>query len=207
MYYQSKIIISKNNDINHLKKLAGLTDNNYEEIVLSSDSFKIGIEEVQNAIQKLSKKNEQVLLFIIQNSQDLTTEAQNSLLKIVEEPNKNIQILFHTINLDKLLITIISRCGTIYDKFQAVESDDIDHEFKNFINLNYKEKRNTIEKFLKEDHNKNEIKKCILVILNQLAKSPKFINKIEDLEKAYKAVDLNVSSKLIFDFIILSFED
>lgn len=50
---------------------------------------------------------------VIYNSQNLTTEAQNSLLKILEEPPESTLIILAAPNENLLLPTIISRCEIV----------------------------------------------------------------------------------------------
>lgn len=52
-------------------------------------------------------------IFIIQNVDLSTDEAQNKLLKSLEEPQKNVFYILTTTNLDKVLPTIRSRCNKI----------------------------------------------------------------------------------------------
>ena len=49
-------------------------------------------------------------VFIINDSDKMTEEAQNSLLKTLEEPPEYIMIILITANENKLLNTIKSRC-------------------------------------------------------------------------------------------------
>ena len=49
-------------------------------------------------------------IFIIDNFDRSTLEAQNKLLKVLEEPNKNMYYLLSTSNLEAVLPTIKSRC-------------------------------------------------------------------------------------------------
>lgn len=75
----------------------------------------IGIAEVRNLQKKLSLKpfqeNEKVAL--ISEAQNLTTEAQNALLKTLEEPNPTTKIFLTAPDGYWLLPTIVSRCEII----------------------------------------------------------------------------------------------
>ncbi|HDL19024.1 MAG TPA: DNA polymerase III subunit delta' [Bacteroidetes bacterium] len=61
--------------------------------------------------------------FIISGADRMTTEAANSLLKILEEPPPKLLLILITSRLDKLLPTIISRCQLI--KFSPLKETDI----------------------------------------------------------------------------------
>lgn len=60
-------------------------------------------------------------IYIIEDGEKLTTQAQNALLKTIEEPPAYAVILLLTSNEDTLLPTIKSRCITL--KMKAVEDD------------------------------------------------------------------------------------
>ena len=62
-------------------------------------------------------------VFIINDSDKMTEEAQNSLLKTLEEPPEYIMIILITANENKLLNTIKSRCLKI--SFNNLETSDL----------------------------------------------------------------------------------
>ena len=61
---------------------------------------------------------------IIDNAELLTTEAQNALLKITEEPPASSLLIFITSDIESILPTIVSRLPKIY--FGAVATEDIE---------------------------------------------------------------------------------
>lgn len=84
-------------------------------LVIDQDT-KIGIEESRNikrflSTQPLVSSGKTVL---INNAEYLTHEAQNALLKTLEEPPLASTIVLATYNQFKLLPTIINRCKLIY---------------------------------------------------------------------------------------------
>lgn len=62
-------------------------------------------------------------IFIIKNFDSATEEAQNKLLKILEEPPKNVYFLLHACNEDRVLPTIKSRCDKI--KISPLSQEEI----------------------------------------------------------------------------------
>lgn len=72
----------------------------------------IGIKEAHDFKNKSQLKPfyEDVKVGVIISSEKLTIEAQNSLLKTIEEPPSNTILLLTTSDLDKLIGTIRSRC-------------------------------------------------------------------------------------------------
>lgn len=76
----------------------------------SSSSF--GVDDVRNIINEVNKKpyesNKKVL--ILYGCDKLTTQAQNALLKTIEEPPKGVYLILLSDSLEVILDTIKSRC-------------------------------------------------------------------------------------------------
>ncbi|MEK7092779.1 MAG: hypothetical protein AAB907_04090 [Patescibacteria group bacterium] len=75
----------------------------------------IGIEEVRIVQKNLSLKpiqSEQKLL-VIYDAHLLTAQAQNALLKVLEDPPNNTIIILVSPSISTLLPTVISRCGVV----------------------------------------------------------------------------------------------
>lgn len=98
----------------------------------SSSSF--GIDDVRNIINEVGKKpyegDKKVL--ILYKCDKLTTQAQNALLKTIEEPPKGVYLILLSDSLDIILDTIKSRCQ-IY-KLTPLTKDEIliyiKHQYK-----------------------------------------------------------------------------
>ncbi len=96
-------------------------------------------------------------VFLIKDFDNSTPEAQNKLLKVLEEPNKNVYFVLTTSNLEKVLPTIKSRCSKI--KVQPFSNEEIEQVVKNKdINMSKVLKRlgnNYLGKVLHLDQKKN----------------------------------------------------
>lgn len=94
-------------------------------IIKPDDSGSIGIDEIRRLKKFLSEKpvNAPRRSVIIDNAESLTSQAENSLLKITEEPPKNSLIMMIVANPDALLPTLVSRFRKIY--FGRVKVADI----------------------------------------------------------------------------------
>ena len=66
-------------------------------------------------------------VFIIDEAHMLTTEAWNALLKTIEEPPAHVMFIFATTEIEKLPVTIVSRCQRY--TFRRITSDDIAQRF------------------------------------------------------------------------------
>lgn len=101
------------------------SENNPDFIMVEPDGNSIKIAQIREMQENVYKKpivsNKKV--FIIDDSEKMTEEAQNSLLKTLEEPPEYIIIILITSNENKLLNTIKSRCLKI--GFSNLEKKDI----------------------------------------------------------------------------------
>lgn len=101
-YDYDKEIISKRID-----------DNNYPELtIIEPDGAFIKKEQLLNLQSDFSKMSLEgnMRVYIIRNADRMKKEAENSILKFLEEPNPNIVAILMTNNVNNLLDTIISRC-------------------------------------------------------------------------------------------------
>ena len=102
----------------------------------SKNTQSIGIESIKKVKETVYFKpvqSEQKLL-IIEDAHLLTTEAQNALLKLLEEPPANTLIYLGTDSAETLLPTIRSRCTviTLEEKQKALSAKDLE-EITTFI--------------------------------------------------------------------------
>ena len=73
----------------------------------------IGVDEVREQINKdivIKPYSSQYKIYIIDEAEKMTVQAQNALLKTIEEPPEYAVIIFLTNTLDALLQTVRSRC-------------------------------------------------------------------------------------------------
>ena len=106
-----------------------------------------GIGDVRNLQVNFSRRpfESKYQTFIILEAQNLTLEAQNALLKILEEPAASVKILLTAPTSEGLLSTITSRC----QKLELTEkSEEVINEalFKKFLNSDSYERYKMIDK-------------------------------------------------------------
>ena len=103
------------NEINPLNRSYKLIQNNsntnFDLIDVSSDKKNIDIDQIRKLIQKLktSSFNNKPRFILIDNIDYLNKNAINALLKILEEPSKNVFFILINNN-KKVLATLKSRC-------------------------------------------------------------------------------------------------
>lgn len=109
-----------------------------EEIyTLTGKDNNIGISEVRNLISWLAIKpaREKTKQAIIYRAEKLTEEAQNALLKTLEEPPLKTAIVLVTTKADLLLPTVVSRCFLLERNqerqlLRTEETSDFEHLFQ-----------------------------------------------------------------------------
>lgn len=94
-----------------------IENNNYPDVhyIQKEDSNFIKIEQIHQMRSSISLRpfEGKCKVFIILNAEDLTEEASNCLLKIIEEPPANSLLILIASDLRRILATIISRCQKI----------------------------------------------------------------------------------------------
>jgi hypothetical protein len=100
------------------KSLAGRLGCRFPDLIVveRTDKASLGIEQVRSLITELGLRPYspgQIRIAIIPEAHLLTTEAQNALLKLLEEPPPSTLILLLTGQLEALLPTVRSRCRQV----------------------------------------------------------------------------------------------
>lgn len=206
MKYQSVIIesreeLQKENIENILKEKLNISSQifniNIFNIQKPQDKTTIGIGEVSNVAEWAYKKNTDLKLIQINTANLLTDQAQNALLKLIEEPPENVLIVLITPNSNLILQTIKSRCIII---------NIISNNFNNselagkFINADYLERTRIIDKMLNEDTDRNSISEFIEELL-RLKLANNNSSNIEEIKEVYRGVKRGVGLKLCLDYL------
>ena len=174
----SKAIIT--NDIDKvLKNLNG-------EIIRKNE---IKIEDVRD-IEKLAYITEKNKKNIIIAAEKFNIYAQNALLKLIEEPPKNVEIIIITNSKYSLLDTILSR----------VKLEKIFFENKNEFELKSITNEYILE-LLTSDMQKDEIKQLLKAIIKNKNLDEEILKIIND---AYLMLELNIDKEAIISLIMLS---
>lgn len=134
------LCLSENNKpCNECKSCISFTDSNnpdYYEINLAEDENSIKIDtirELQKKIQELPiVSNKKV--YIINDSEYMTKDAQNCLLKTLEEPPSFVTLILIVSNENMILNTIKSRCLKLY--FNEIPNNEIMNYIKQNLDLN-----------------------------------------------------------------------
>lgn len=169
------------------------------KFVVIGESFKI---EHAKAVLAESYISESQTKYIILGASDLTDIAQNSLLKLLEEPPKNIEFIIISPTKSNLLPTVRSRLPIL-----KINNHHIVHELElNLAKLDYKD----VFAFLKEHSRvkKEDAKELVqalfhrATVVDMLILSPL---QLENFDKAYRLLTLNSRPQSVLAMLLMSF--
>ena len=144
MQFQSIIIYSNQAlEIGEILNIIGIeyfvdfteTNPNLLHIDKPVHSGTIGIDTVRTAQQWVYKKpySGSHKILIITNSEYLSIESQNSLLKVIEEPPEKTQIVLVADKKERILDTVKSRCIEISHTSETIIKDEFGDIAEKFI--------------------------------------------------------------------------
>lgn len=208
--FPSTLIISKKNETIDSKidqlcsDLGHKINQNNPDILLINQISGWGIDQIRKINNFLYQKpfSHQNKIIIILEAQNLNTESQNALLKILEEPGKKNYIILTTNKIKSILPTIISRCQTI--KIISFSKKDISQKIKITGNL---QKDLSLSESLGK--NKDEIlpllENQLYFYQQELIKNPSQKNAypIEKIIKAIQMINANVDPRNALDYVFI----
>lgn len=182
----------------------------------SKNTTSIGINDIKSIHQKIFLKpmNSENKVIIIDDAHLLTIEAQNALLKVLEEPPVHTIIILSSDKKDAFLPTILSRCHTVELESQAIIlAEEEIPQFIDFINrfqsmpLGEKLKiaeTNGIDKEKAVDW----ISKMILVLREEIFKNESDKNMLTSIRKFHELYTLlktsNVNPRFAIENTLIS---
>ncbi len=106
------------------------------ETSVKQNTQSIGIEDIKQMQKKIFLKpiKSEMKAVIVNDAQLLTHEAQNALLKVLEEPPAHTLLFLSTTSKETLLPTILSRCHIVELETDEIKLSEKEHaEFEDFI--------------------------------------------------------------------------
>lgn len=183
-----------------------------EKTVNKTASIKIEhIRQLQSRLTK-SPLTLPVQIAIIFQAETITIPAQNSFLKLLEEPGPKTHIFLITQNHQALLKTILSRCQIINSN-EFIKATEVSLETQALFEKI--QKSNSIQRLLLiEPYQKSKANSQILllefinIVRNNLRIENKStsLNLLHNLVNAYQDLDQNLNLKLCLDYLILNWD-
>jgi len=171
----------------------------------------IGIEDIKH-LQKEMIFNpyiESVQIALIFDAQKLTTEAQNSFLKTLEESSNSTAYILITDSEKNLLQTIVSRSSRVYTKETNIKRET--QNIPEILKLDLIEAFSQIEKIAKEkDRTDNLIldlelyyQQLFKEALNQNRQTKQICDNIQEVLKTRKRLEANGNRRLLLENLFL----
>ncbi|MCF6340493.1 MAG: DNA polymerase III subunit delta' [Sulfurimonas sp.] len=194
---KSHILISTDIEAEYEKFVNELKPNRVVGFI--EDDFKI---EHAKAVIAEAYISESQTKYIIMGSNSFTSLAQNSLLKVLEEPPKNIEFIIISSIKSNLLPTVRSRLPILKGK-KTYMKKDIE---LNLSQIDYKE----VFEFLKANARikKSEAKTLIEALYNRATVVDMLIlsnTQLENFDKAYRLLELNSRPQSILAMLLMGF--
>lgn len=174
------------------KILKGLDYINSVDIVKyypSSNTF--GVDDVRKVIEEVNKKpyegNKKVI--IMYKCDKMTAQAQNALLKTIEEPPDGVFLILLSDSLEQILETIQSRCQ-IYKLTPLSKDEILEYIDEHYGSLNSEERQSAvaysmgipgkIDRFIKDEKLKQVRDLCIELFDDILSRNKKMVIKYQE---------------------------
>ena len=166
------------------------SNNNVNFSIINEDGSGIKIEDIRNMQNKIAEKpiNSEYKVYIIDDAELMRDDAQNCLLKTLEEPPEYVVIILITANENKILNTIKSRCMKLY--FNKLENNDMRKILTSKFNMT-----DIKESFL--DASNGSIKKALLI--KEKSTEYEQINKLFDIIDKEDLVTFINSAEIIYN--------
>jgi len=176
------------------------------DILIINEEKSIGIDKTRELKLFFQKKSWSggVKTAIIINGERMTVEAQNSILKILEEPGKNNYIIITAQNPYLLLSTILSRCQLL--KGKGIPLADDGNHFSRIINSEISQRIEIFEEF--KDLDAQEACKKLLVQGQHYLFSEKekrvVAKALMKIMEAQKMLQANLTADQVFDWLAVN---
>lgn len=201
---------TKEKAIENILDNLGLTmdENNPDVLSINPEEGKksIGIAQTKQINRYINEKpySHKHKAVIIKNAEILTTQAQNALLKDLEEHPSYVEIVLGAKTEKDVLETVLSRCKRINLKNNTKESSD-EMSFQKFIQMSEGDRLNLVATLAKED--KSEILDKLDTWITQARKDIRTVGagNVEILLKIKKDLEsTNINTKLALEFLSLA---
>ncbi len=215
---QSILLISqdKKNANDYITKFCGKEKIDTIDTTLNSFEKAIGIEDVRNIRKSIFLKpfKSKTKAIIIEAYEGITTESQNALLKILEEPPNNTIIIVVISKQDIVLPTILSRCKIVELKEEKSDFSDNDTSklndyFNILLNGEVGDKLKLAQDIAKNKEADAELEKITVFVRKKLIENyndPKYLNFLKQLQKTYSIIkSTNVNQRIALENLFLSF--
>ena len=182
----------KNNKCNICEEIS---ESRHIDVLEIDAASKTGVEDVRDLIEfsRYAPTSSKFKIFIIDEVHMLSKQAFNALLKTLEEPPKYLKFIFATTEVNKIPITVLSRCQRF--DLMRVEFEKLFEFLKNVLNIEKKNLPDDIIKLIVKI-SEGSVRDALSLMDRILLSLPENNKKI-DLELAYEVFGYLDKSYLI----------
>lgn len=177
---------------------------NHPDLLYFDDQTKLGIEQAKKVKEHLSLRPYSATgrVVVMVSAHKLTTEAQNSLLKILEEPPEQALIVMAAEGPDNLLPTITSRCLITYlpKELSKEENVSLVPDIEALIKMNVDERFKFIEKLEQKEEFLRALAKYYR---SQLKQDPQAVKIAKLILQAEEWQEAHVNIRAILEYLML----
>jgi DNA polymerase III gamma/tau subunit len=174
---------------------------------INPEQSSLKIKTVRNLIKQASYQtySNQTQVYAILKADTASTPAQNALLKIIEEPPSNTQLVLVANRANRLLGTIKSRCKI--ETYQATTESDSKNPVPelsklsqlNYSQLSYSQIINLANQYKNRQDALMMVKKLINLCYNKEADFPNRTQILKCLAQAYQHLGMNANVRLTLE--------
>lgn len=184
-------------------------ENDPDFVIFDPESESIGIELIRELKYKIGRKPFQrtLKIFFIPRAEKLTLQAQNALLKTLEEPPQHTYIILSCRNPDLLIPTIVSRCQIIYLSDQNQINENLSPLFiKELFSKNPGQRIDAISQYTKNKDEAGQFCNAALKTLHGNLTSKQLAFNCNLILNSLKLLNQNINPKLVLENMVLEFK-
>ncbi len=179
----------------------------HPDVLWFPNHSKLGVEQANTIREHLSLKpysaNNRAI--VIESAQNFTLDAQNALLKTLEEPPENAVIILGAETEHNLLPTVLSRCNVEFlekTPFLGRDIENYDRSVEGLIDMSLEERFEYIEKLKDRE---GFLQTLIIFFQKQLKSQPGngILEFAKDLLQAEEWVKSNGNIRAILEYLML----
>jgi DNA polymerase III delta prime subunit len=188
---------------------SALTDSEAKNLVPDTKQvLRSKIEKIADARALIKETNVSLAkdtLYILEDFDKASTEAQNSFLKRLEEPQENISFLLTAKNESNILPTIISRCQKLHLKENSKKDETNYKEIKKFIESDTSGRIYAISKITKREDAVVFLENLISYLYDSLPENTELTSILKEADETLNKINKNANPTVQLTSFAISF--
>jgi len=176
--------------------------------LLVIDDSPIKINQIRELTHwnSLKPHSSPIKLAVILNTEDLTLEAANALLKILEEPSANTLVILKAERKEKILPTILSRCQIIKNEYHRLKEKPTSYRsIEEISRLSIKERFDFAADIIEEGNIAGILNEWEANFRSELKAGKDVLAILKRISRDRSLLKSNISLKLLLENLLLNF--